>query len=55
MLIPALTVRRCLLAALVLAALVQLADNIARYELRQAAVELTMAAANTGSAGASGE
>jgi hypothetical protein len=45
MLIPALTVRRCLLLALLLACFVKLADGIARYELRQAAGAVTMTAA----------
>lgn len=48
MLIPALTLRRCLLLALLLAGLVKLADGIARYELRQAAGAVTLAAAVAG-------
>lgn len=49
MLIPALTLRRCLLIGLLLVCLVKLADGIARYELRQAAGAVTMTAAATGS------
>ncbi|MCJ2072350.1 hypothetical protein MKK75_26765 [Methylobacterium sp. J-030] len=48
MLIPALTLRRCLLLGLLLACLVKLADGIARYELRQAAGAVTITAAATG-------
>lgn len=45
MLIPALTVRRCLMLAFLLACFVKLADGIARYELRQAAGAVTLTAA----------
>lgn len=40
MLIPKLTVRRCVLLALMLVDLIVLADGIARYELQQAAGEM---------------
>lgn len=49
MLVPALTLRRCLLVGLMLVSLVKLADGIARYELRQAAGAITVAAADAGS------
>lgn len=45
MLVPALTIRRCLLLGLMLVSLVKLADGMARYELRQAAGAITFAAA----------
>lgn len=48
MLIPAFTFRRCLLLGLVLVCLVKLADDIARYELRQAAGAVTLTAAAIG-------
>jgi hypothetical protein len=49
MLIPALTLRRCLLIGLLLVCLVKLADGIAQYELRQAAGAVTLTAAAVGS------
>ncbi|MCJ2018610.1 MULTISPECIES: hypothetical protein [unclassified Methylobacterium] len=48
MLIPAFTLRRCLLLGLLLVCLVKLADDIARYELRQAAGAVTLTAAAIG-------
>ncbi|WP_342109509.1 hypothetical protein [Methylobacterium sp. SI9] len=57
MLIPALTVRRCLMLAFLLACFVKLADGIARYELRQAAgaVTLTASAFSSGPAASADE
>ncbi len=49
MLVPALTLRRCLLLGLMVVSLIKLADGIARYELRQAAGAITFAAADVGS------
>ena len=45
MLIPVLTVRRCMLLGLMLAGLVALADGIARHELQRATSELAFAVA----------
>lgn len=55
--VPVLTFRRCLLLGLLLLSLVKLADGMARYELRRAAGEITLAAAavNGGSAATTDE
>lgn len=45
MLLRVLTVRRCLILGVMLAALVALADGIARHELRQATSEMAFAGA----------
>lgn len=45
MYIPALTIRRCLLLALMLASLAALADGVARFELRRATSEMAFAVA----------
>ncbi|XYD10164.1 hypothetical protein R1A27_06525 [Methylobacterium sp. NMS12] len=45
MLVPKLTFRRCMVLGLMLAALVALADGVARQELRQATNEMAFAAA----------
>jgi hypothetical protein len=45
MLIPVLTVRRFLLLGLMLAALIALADGVARHELQRATSEMAFAVA----------
>jgi len=45
MLVPALTIRRCLLLALMLASFVALADSVARHELQRATGEMALAVA----------
>ncbi|APT31396.1 hypothetical protein MCBMB27_02105 [Methylobacterium phyllosphaerae] len=45
MLVPALTIRRCIVLGLMLGSLVALADGVARYELRRAASEMAFAVA----------
>ena len=45
MLVPALTIRRCIVLGLMLASLVALADVVARYELRRATSEMAFAVA----------
>ncbi|WP_456686725.1 hypothetical protein [Bradyrhizobium sp. P5_C11_2] len=55
MLIPALTVRRCLLLGFMLAGLIVLADGFARHELQQASGEVAAMVAGTQLANASDE
>ena len=55
MLIPALTIRRCMLLALMLASLVALADGVARHELQRATGEMAIATAAIQPVGASDE
>ncbi len=45
MLIPRLTIRRCMILALLLAGLVVLADGVARHELQGATSEMAFAMA----------
>ena len=49
MLIPALTLRRCLLLALMLASLVILADSVARNELHNAMSDMAFVMSGTAS------
>ncbi|GJE14841.1 MULTISPECIES: hypothetical protein [Methylobacterium] len=55
MLLPVLTVRRCLLVGLMLAGLIALADATARHELQTATGEMAFAAAGAQLADASDE
>jgi hypothetical protein len=45
MLIPALTIRRCMPLGLMLAGLIALADGVARHELQRATSEMAFAVA----------
>ena len=49
MLIPTLTIRRCLLLGLMLASLVILADSVARNELQNAMSDMAFAMSGTAS------
>ncbi|MGH1591801.1 hypothetical protein ACRBEV_29690 [Methylobacterium phyllosphaerae] len=55
MLIPKLTVRRCVLLGLMLAGLIMLADGFARHELQQATGEVAAIVIGTQLANASDE
>ncbi|MCJ2048480.1 hypothetical protein [Methylobacterium sp. J-070] len=55
MLIPKLTVRRCVILGLMLTGLLALADGIARYELQQATGEMASVTAGAQLADASRE
>jgi hypothetical protein len=45
MLIPVLTIRRCLLLGLMLAGLIAVADGVARHELQRATSDMAFAVA----------